>query len=133
MTAAAVPDEPHAPADIVLGQPDFITAAELPHRPQGPARLRFPYGISRVGESLAVGDTANNCLLFWPLSAGELAGSTAVAVIGQENLDASGENHWNAVAADTLCWPYGACEAGHRLAVADSGTNRVLFWQRGDG
>jgi hypothetical protein len=34
-------------------------------------------------------------------------------VIGQENFDASGENHW--------------------LAVADSGNNRVMLWQRGGG
>jgi len=57
--------------------------------------------------------------------------AATVGVIGQENLDASGENHWTAVAADTRCWPYGVCGAGHRLAMADSGTNRVLFWQRG--
>jgi hypothetical protein len=29
--------------------------------------------------------------------------AAAVAVIGQVNFDASGENHWKAVAADTLC------------------------------
>jgi hypothetical protein len=129
------PGSPSAdhPAELVLGQPDFTTAAELPHRPQGPARLRFPYGISLAGDLLAVADTANNRLLFWPLSAGTPAGSAAVAVIGQETFDASGENHWKAVAADTLCWPYGVCGAGHRLAVADSGNNRVLLWQRGGG
>ena len=59
--------------------------------------------------------------------------AAAVAVIGQENFDASGENHRKAVAADTLCWPYAVCGQGGRLAVADSGNNRVLLWQRGDG
>lgn len=121
------------PADVVLGQPDFLTATELPHRPQGPARLRFPYGISLAGDVLAVADTANNRLLFWRLSAGEPAGSAAAAVVGQENFDASGENHWKAVAADTLCWPYGVSACGDRLAVADSGNNRVMLWQRGGG
>lgn len=121
------------PADVLLGQPDFTTAAELPHRPQGPRRLRFPYGISLAEDSLAVADTANNRVLFWPLSAGEPAGSAAAAVIGQENFDASGENHWKAVAADTLCWPYGICGHDDRLAVADSGNNRVMLWRRGGG
>lgn len=120
------------PADLVLGQPDFTTAAELPHRAQGPARLRFPYGITLAGQALAVADTANNRLLFWDLSAGEPEKS-AGAVIGQENFDASGENHWKALAADTLCWPYGVCGHGDRLAVADSGNNRVMLWQRGGG
>jgi len=118
------------PADVVLGQPDFTTAAELPHRPQGPARLRFPSGIAIAGDSLAVADTATNRLLFWLLSTGEPEGFAAVAVIGQENFDASCENHWKAVVADTLYWPCGACGHGDRLAVADSGNNRVLVWKR---
>jgi hypothetical protein len=53
--------------------------------------------------------------------------AAAVAVMDQGNFDASGENHWTAAAADTLCWPYGVCGAGHRLAMADSGNNRVLL------
>ena len=118
------------PADVVLGQPDFTTAAELPHPPQGLARPRFPDGIAVAGGVLAVADTANHRLLLRPLSAGE-PGKSAAAVIGQENLLASGENHWKAVAADTLCWPYGVCGHGNRLAVADSGNNRVMLWQRG--
>jgi hypothetical protein len=56
-----------------------------------------------------------------------------VAVIGQENVDASGENHWRTVATDALCWPHGVCGHGDRLAVSDSGSNRVLLWQRGGG
>jgi hypothetical protein len=59
--------------------------------------------------------------------------AAAVAVIGQENFDTSDENHWKAVAADTLCWPSGVPAYGDRLAEADSGNNRVLLWQRGGG
>jgi len=54
-------------------------------------------------------------------------------VIGRENLDSSGENRWRAVAADTRCWPDGVCGHGGRLAVADSGDDRVMLWQRGGG
>ena len=69
---------------------------------QGPHRLRFPYGISLAHDTLAV--------------------------------------------ANTLCWSYGIClhrrtchqgssgpreaAAGLWLAVADSGNNRVMLWQR---
>jgi len=75
---------------------------------------------------------ADNRLLLWPLSAGE-PGKSAAAVIGRENLDSSGENRWRAVAADTRCWPDGVCGHGGRLAVADSGDDRVMLWQRGGG
>ncbi len=119
------------PADLVLGQPDFQSAAELPHRPQGPERLRFPYGMAVVGDDLAVADTANNRVLGWRLAHGEPAGSAAHIVLGQHTFDASGENRWKAVEADTFCWPYGLAACGNILAVADSGNNRVTLWQRG--
>ncbi|MFM8734837.1 MAG: NHL repeat-containing protein [Pirellulales bacterium] len=125
--------EADRPADVVLGQPDFTTAAELPHRPQGPDRLRFPYGLTLADGSLAVADTANNRVLLWPLSESEPTSSAAAAVLGQETFDTSGENRWREVAADTLCWPYGICGHGGLLAVADSGNNRVTLWRRGGG
>ena len=56
-----------------------------------------------------------------------------VAALGQPTLAANGENRWEAVGADTLCWPYGV--HWHRgelelLAIADSGNNRVVLWER---
>jgi len=118
------------PADVVLGQPDFMTAAELPHRPQGPHRLRFPYGLTTAAGALAVADTANNRILLWPLAAGRPEGPEAAAVLGQPTFDAAGENRWTAVTDDTLCWPYGIASHGDLLAVADSGNNRVTLWRR---
>lgn len=123
-------------ADLVLGQPDFRTAAELPHRPQGRSRLRFPYCLSQgetdAGDTvLAVADTANNRVLLWPLPIEAACFAEAAAVIGQFDFDSSGENHWKAVAADSLCWPYGVCLHRGRLAIADSGNNRVMIWRVG--
>lgn len=123
------------PADLVLGQSDFASTVELPHRPQGAGRLRFPYGIAAGGDSLAVADTANNRVLFWEAP---LAGTApAVSVLGQDDFDAAGENRWRAVTPDSLCWPYGlhlhAAAGRMLLAVADSGNNRVLVWERACG
>jgi hypothetical protein len=128
-----LPLDADRPADLVLGQRTFTTADELPHVPQGPARLRFPYATVAVGDHLVVADTANNRVLLWRSpSAGAAA---AEAVLGQQDLDAAGENRWSAVTADSLCWPYGLSAAadprhGHVLAVADSGNNRVVLWNR---
>jgi hypothetical protein len=125
---------PHADrdADVVLGQPDYTSNAELPHRKQGAHRLRFPYSVAAHDGVLAVADTANNRVLLWTDPPSHGAGASAVAVIGQDNFDAAGENRWKAVGDDTLCWPYGLWMSNGRLAIADSGNNRVMLWHTAD-
>ena len=123
------------PADLVLGQPDLTTAEESPYRPQGPRSFRFPYSVATTdaGE-LLVADTSNNRIgLVNDLAAtfaAEPAGAPLDDVLGQDDLDANGENRWDRVQADTLCWPYGLSVLGDRFAVADSGNNRVMIWER---
>ncbi len=85
---------------------------------------------------LVVGDTSNNriAVVDDPAStfADEPAGARFDHVLGQPTFDANGENRWDRVEHDTCCWPYGlsfhAHADGDRLAVADSGNNRVMIW-----
>jgi len=120
-------------ADVMIGQKNFQLSEEFAYRPQGAARLRFPYAIASNGSRLAVGDTANNRVLLWEtLPSGEIASTEASAVIGQPNFDANGENHWIAITSVTPCWPYGICWHGDKLAIADSGNNRVMLWSTVD-
>jgi hypothetical protein len=115
-------------ADLVLGQKDFVSTGEFPYVKQGSSRLRFPYSIASDGEVLAVADTANNRILLWD---GLPRGGTyreADGVVGQPDFDATGENGWKVVTHHTLCWPYGIWMHKGRLAVADSGNNRVMLW-----
>lgn len=121
------------PADLLLGQSAFDQNTELPHRPQGAHRFRFPYAASSFDRTLAVADTANNRVLLWHDLPRTGIQRPADAVIGQENFDAAGENRWKAVSDETLCWPYGLWLHGDRLAIADSGNNRVMFWHIGAG
>lgn len=116
-------------ADYVLGQPDLCTGVEFPYRPQTGTGLRFPYAVHRGPHGLAVADTANNRVLLWdgdPLS----QGIQPTHVLGQPTFSANGENRWEAVGPDTLCWPYGLWQHGDLLAIADSGNNRVVIWRR---
>jgi hypothetical protein len=125
---APVPDE-ERDADLVLGQADLASAEEFKNRPQGPGRLRFPYAVALAGQRLAVADTSNNRILLWDDAPRAGAGVPADAVLAQPDLDANGENRWDVVADDSLCWPYGLCLAGDLLAVADSGNNRAVLWR----
>lgn len=116
------------PADGVLGQPDFEQGTEFPYVPQL-GRLRFPYGLASTPDGLAIADTANNrVLLHNDLHASGYAQPDAV--LAQPTLAANGENRWEAVATDTLCWPYGLWWHERFIAVADSGNNRVTLWER---
>jgi hypothetical protein len=117
-------------ADLVLGQRDFVTGSEFPYQPQTASALRFPYALS-FGSSqgrLAVADTANNRVLLWD-QLPETNAAMADHVLGQPSFATNGENRWDAVRLDTLCWPYGLCLANGRLAIADSGNNRVVIWE----
>jgi hypothetical protein len=124
------------PADAVLGQQDFTNGTEFPYVSQA-GRLRFPYGVSTVDGRLAVADTANNRVLLYGAT-DVVHDQQPVAVLGQPTYAANGENRWEKVDADTLCWPYGLHwwrpapdeAASELLAVADSGNNRVVVWER---
>lgn len=121
------PPTTDAAARIALGQADLVSTGEWPYGPQGPSRLRFPYAMAVDGGRLVVGDTANNRVLLWR-TLPTASGTPADDVLGQDGFDGGGENRWEAVREDTLCWPYGIALSGTTLAVADSGNNRVMLW-----
>jgi hypothetical protein len=121
------PDKDTA-ASLLLGQPDFDTANEWPYGPQSGDRFRFPYSVALDGGRLAVADTADNRILLWDEAPTD--GRAADHVLAQPTFAANGENRWSSVQRDTLCWPYGISLHGDRLAVADSGNNRVVIWRR---
>lgn len=116
------------PADYVLGQPDFETGVEFPYRPQTGTSLRFPYAAVRTERGLAVADTSNNRVLLWDGDPYDQHTEPAY-VLGQRSFAGNGENRWEEVAQDTMCWPYGLASTGSRLAIADSGNNRVVVWR----
>lgn len=132
-------------ASLVLGQADLGSATEAPDGAQGAGALRSPYAADSDGSTLAVADTANNRILLWDSSTvaaataraaagapppGSERGPAATAVLGQPGFGPSGENRWSRLSRESLCWPYGLSLRGDRLAVADSGNNRVVIWTR---
>ena len=115
-------------ADSLFGQPDFGSSEEWPYGPHTNDRFRFPYAVCLDGERMAVADTANNRVLLW--DGISESGVGADHVLAQPDFGSNGENRWTSVQRDTLCWPYGLSLRGDRLAVADSGNNRVMLWRR---
>jgi hypothetical protein len=87
----------------------------------------MPYGLAVQHGRLVVADTANSRLLGFDRDA-LVTGAGATRLAGQADFAAKGDNRWSFPARDSLCWPYGVAACGDTLVIADSGNNRVLFW-----
>jgi hypothetical protein len=108
-----------AAADIVIGQPDFLSEGRNAKREPGPATLNVPTGVAVSGDLLAVADAWNNRVLLW-YGLPTKHNQPADVVVGQADFISTGE--------ETLKWPYGVALHAGRLYVADAGHRRVLVW-----
>ena len=114
---------------VLLGQENFSSAVENPYVPQSAHTLRFPYGVSVSDKTIAVADTSNNRVLMWEPVPEEGIYIPARFVVGQEDFSSYGENRWQSVERDTLCWCYDVHIYKNLLFVADTGNNRVSVWR----
>ena len=122
-----LPTEHNQPADIILGQSNdnsvlLNRGADIPTA----ETLYWPYGVSVVDDTLAVCDTGNRRVLLWKDP--QQTGQPADVVLGQFGFDSRDENAGDAVSAMSMRWPHQALGWQGRLAVADAGNNRVMFW-----
>ena len=117
------------PCDFVLGQNDFIGLDHnrASYYPTSSA-MNMPYGLSIHDGLLVVTDTANSRLLGFELD-GIAMDQPALALAGQPSFADKGDNRWRSAGRDSLCWPYSTASCGTALAIADSGNNRILFWE----
>jgi hypothetical protein len=124
------PDADQAPADFVIGQPDFSDEGRNAKGAVGPATLNVPTGIAAAPGVLAVADAWNHRVLIWH-GLPERSNEPAEVVLGQADFDGALANRGaDLPRADTLFWCYGVAIAGGRLFVADTGNRRVLVWDR---
>ncbi len=130
----SVPATPGAPANIVLGQPDFTT---LQTPSTTASSLRGPEGVWIAGGKLFVADTQNSRVLIWnhiPTANNQ----PADVVLGQPNFTSANQPPPNAAsppvypatAANQLLEPTSVTtdRSGTHLFVSDLGFNRVLIW-----
>jgi sugar lactone lactonase YvrE len=123
------PHASHQPADRVLGQADFASAAinRGRDRPAGDT-LYWPYGVYWDGIRLWVADTGNRRVLCWNGLPGR-NGAAADRVLGQPDFEHRDENA-GAIDAASLRWPHAITHWRGRLCVADAGNNRILMWSQ---
>jgi hypothetical protein len=125
---ASVPDTDQAPADWVIGQPEFSREGRNAKRDPGADTLNVPTGITAIGDGLAVADAWNHRVLIWHTRPRH-GHARADVVLGQKDFAAVEANGGRGTASPrSLFWPYGVHWDGARLWVADTGNRRVLMW-----
>ena len=122
-----VPETDQAPADCLIGQPDFESEGRNGKGPAGAATLNVPTGVAISGNHLAVADAWNHRVLIWHEIPSRL-NQPADLVLGQRDFASVEANRGGEAGADTLNWCYGVAFLGDWLVVSDTGNRRVLVW-----
>ena len=116
-----IPKSDGAPADVVIGQPDFTSG----NNGVSQTALNEPEGIWSDGTRLVVADFLNSRVLIWNTI--PTANDTpADVVVGQEDFTSGAAP--NPPTAESLSRPYGVASDGSRLFVADTFNNRILVY-----
>ena len=117
-----------APADWLLGQPDFSREGRNAKGEPGACSFNVPTGICELNEGFAVADAWNHRVLIWRRCP-NADNVPADIVLGQPRFTSGESNRGaNTPGAHTLFWPYGVHWDGADLWVADTGNRRVLKW-----
>jgi len=114
-------------ASVVLGQPDFTTAAE--HLQANATSLRLPTAVASDGVRLVVADTNHNRVLIWN-KIPKTNNTPADVVVGQPDMASSGVSTSHVPTAGSMSGPQGVWIQNGKLYIADTGYNRVLIYNR---
>lgn len=128
----SIPTTNHAPADVVLGQPDFRSNRPNNGNPTPSAQtLRGPQGVWIQNGRLYVADTQNNRVLIWR-SIPTQNFAPADIVLGQPDFTTTPPSDLRTQSFDpkptSMLNPVSVTSDGVRLFVTDLGYNRVLIW-----
>ncbi len=117
-------------ADLVIGQPDFVTATPG----AGALKMASPRSVTSDGLQLFVADTNNSrVLIYSPFPT--FSNAAPLRVLGQStftNVTANDDNQDSVMdpgpTARTLNTPQGITSFGNQLFVNDTGNHRVLIF-----
>lgn len=113
------------PADVVIGQPDFLSNAPNVHgigKPPQANTLNWPYGVFVHDGQLFIADTGNRRVLVYnTIPTSNFA--KADHVIGKSGFDDRDYSHEDAI------WPYAVkVSKSGQMAITDTQYYRVLLW-----
>jgi hypothetical protein len=120
MIWSTIPTSNGAPADVVVGQTDFITATG------GLSASKFgaPHALWTDGTRLVVGESLNDRVLIWN-TIPTVNGAPADVVVGAADFTTAGSS---TPSATSIGDPWGVASDGTNLFVADADFHRVLIF-----
>jgi hypothetical protein len=122
-----IPDQNFAPADVVVGQPDFGSTGVNQGGSIRANTFFAPEGVHSDGVRLFVADRDNNRILVWnkvPTSNNQPADT----VIGQNDFSSGRANKGQGASDEGLNAPESIAFLGNRLLVSDSSNHRILIF-----
>ncbi|MBE9051519.1 hypothetical protein IQ243_14025 [Nostocales cyanobacterium LEGE 11386] len=124
-----LPEDSNVPADLVLGQADFIhNESNRVSQVASANTMHWPYGLFYYQGRLFVADTGNRRVLIWQQLPTE-NGQPADLVLGQPDMISRNENGGGSPTAASMRWCHDITVWGGNLVVTDAGNNRVMIWQ----
>ena len=121
------PSTDGAPADVVLGQPDFTSEGPNVAGQDVRRGMNLPTGVGVVNGRLVVADAWNHRLLAWDAIPHENFAQPTY-VLGQADLDEVAANRGAEPSLSSFYWPFGFGVVAGTFWVTDTGNRRVLGW-----
>jgi len=125
-----IPTQIGQPADLVLGQPDFVTVGQVVVTQSS---MRAPQGVWVQNGRVFVADTQNDRVLIWNTFPTK-NNQPADLVLGAPNFTTTPNlnliDSSLVAAANTMINPTSVTSDGVHVFVADLGFNRVLIWNK---
>jgi hypothetical protein len=124
-----IPSANGTPADLVLGQRDFVTRDDNAGEAGGALGMRWPHGIAVAGGMLFVSDAGNNRVMVWRAFPQSI-GRACDFVLGQT--DFMGLDHNRASyypTSSALNMPYGLTVQNGMLVVTDTANSRLIGFE----
>jgi hypothetical protein len=112
------------PADIVLGQTDFVTETG----DTSSTKMKGPRSVAWHGANLWVADSGNHRVLMFANP--RTSGAAATRVLGQTNFTSGSSRSAASFGTQGMSSPTGVCIYSGKLLVVDQAHHRVLIWNK---
>lgn len=124
------PMQDGAPADVVLGQPDFDSEGPNVAGTDPVRGLNLPTGVGVIDGRLVVADAWNHRVLGWD-DLPETNFARPTYYLGQAEPSGTEANRGGTATLSTFYWPFGFGVVADTFWVADTGNRRLLGWHGG--